>query len=71
MPFESIAIDYFDYAGTHYLVVVDRLSNWIEVMKTPPASAYSGSKGLIMLLRELFASSVCLLDFRLMAGLKW
>ena len=55
MPFESIAIDYFDYAGTHYLVVVDRLSNWIEVMKTPPASAYSGSKGLIMLLRELFA----------------
>ena len=55
MPFESIAIDYFDYAGTHYLVVVDRLSNWIEVMKTPPASVYSGSKGLIMLLRELFA----------------
>ena len=58
MPFESIAIDYFDYAGTHYLVVVDRLSNWIEVMKTPPASAYSGSKGLIMLLRELFLDLV-------------
>ena len=55
MPFDSIAIDYFDYAGTHYLVVVARLSNWIEVMKTPPASVYSGSKGLIMLLRELFA----------------
>ena len=55
MPFESIAIDYFDYVGVHYLVVVERLSNWIEVMKTPPASVYSGSKGLIMLLRELFA----------------
>ena len=40
MPFESIAVDYFDYTGVHYLVVVDRLSNWIEVMKTPPALVY-------------------------------
>ena len=50
MPFESIAVDYFNYAGVHYLVVVDILANWIEVMKTPPASIYSGSKDIIMLL---------------------
>ena len=35
--------------------MVDRLLNWIEVRKTPPALVYSGSKGLIILLRELFA----------------
>ena len=55
MPFESIAADYFDFAGSHYLVVVDRLSNWVEVMRTPPASELSGAKGLLRLLRELFA----------------
>ena len=34
MPFESIAADYFDFGGRHYLGIVDRLSNWIEVFVT-------------------------------------
>ena len=55
MPFESVAMDYFGYAGTQYLVVVDKLSDWVEVMRTPPASVYPGSKDLLMLLRGWFA----------------
>ena len=31
VPFEMICSDYFQLAGNHYLVVVDRLSGWPEV----------------------------------------
>ena len=55
MPFESIAADYFDFAGRHYLVIVDRLSNWIEVLKAPVGSVQSGAKGLCSWLRDYFA----------------
>ena len=30
-PFEAVASDYFNLAGNHYLVVVDRLTNWADV----------------------------------------
>ena len=32
-PFESIAADYFDLHGVHYLVTVDRLSGWLDVTR--------------------------------------
>ena len=55
MPFESIAADYFDFAGRHYLVIVDRLSGWIEVMKAPVGSVQAGAKGLCEWLRQYMA----------------
>ena len=53
-PTSSEDISKHGNTGIQYLVAVDRLSKWIEVMKTPPASVHSGSKGLIRLLRESF-----------------
>ena len=54
-PFESIAADFFDLAGVHYLVTVDRLSGWLDVTRAALGSAGSGAKGLIACLRLLFA----------------
>ena len=33
MPFESISKDFFDLTGIHYLITVDRLSGWIDIMR--------------------------------------
>ena len=38
----------------HYLVVVDRLSNWIDITATPAGSAAAGARGLIKCLRSYF-----------------
>ena len=54
-PFDYVAVDYFEHADRYYLIAVDELSNWMEVMNPPPASIHPGSKGLIVVLRELFA----------------
>ena len=50
--FQCICSDYFDYAGNHYLVTVDRYSNWplVERIST------GGAKTLINSLRRLFAT---------------
>ena len=48
-PFQCVCADYFTYAGYHYLVVVDRYSNWPIVEK-----AADGAKGLITCLRRTF-----------------
>ena len=56
LPFESIASDYFQLEGKHYLVTVDRLTNWPDVRQAEPHSNDSGSKGLIRVFRELFAT---------------
>ena len=53
--FESIAADFFDLAGVHYLVTVNRLSRWLHVTRAAPGSAGSGAKDLIACLRLLFA----------------
>ena len=50
-PFSDICADYFHHAGSHYLVVVDRLSGWPIV-----APAARGAAGLASVLRETFAS---------------
>ena len=47
--------DFFDLAGIHYLVTVDRLSGWLDITRAAPGSAGSGAKGLIACLRLLFA----------------
>ena len=54
-PFKSIVADFFDLAGVHYLVTVDRLSRWLDITRAAPGSAGSGAKGLIACLRLLFA----------------
>ena len=48
-PFQCIASDFFQYAGHHYLVAVDRYSNWPIVER-----ASEGAQGLISALRSTF-----------------
>lgn len=48
-PFQATAADYFQYGGYHYLVAVDRYSNWPIVESTA-----NGSKGLISALKKMF-----------------
>lgn len=50
-PFQCLATDYFQYAGHHYLVAVDRYSNWPIVER-----AVEGAKGLISTLRKTFVT---------------
>lgn len=50
-PFQTVVSDYFTYQGRHYLIVVDRYSNWPIVEETA-----SGSKGLIRALRRVFVT---------------
>ena len=51
----SIA-DFFDYGGSHYLVVGDKLSGWVEVFRSTAGSDLGGSAGLIRHLRTFFAT---------------
>jgi hypothetical protein len=55
-PFEKICGDFFKLGGYYYLVVVDRLSGWPEVVKIKPGTASSGAKGLCQALRRIFAT---------------
>ena len=50
-PFQAICADYFSHGGHHYLVAVDRYSNWPIVEENA-----EGSKGLIAALRRLFVT---------------
>ena len=50
-PFQCICADFLNHKGMHYLVVVDRYSNWPIIER-----AHEGSKGLIDSLRRLFAT---------------
>ena len=54
-PFESIAADYFESSGHHYLVAADRLSGWPEIFKCVPGSPQSGSQGLMCCLRNFMS----------------
>ena len=55
-PFESIYADFFMYAGNHYLVAGDRLSGWVEIFEATSSTAQSGANGLILVLRDMFAT---------------
>ena len=50
-PFLAICADYFSYSGHHYLVAVDRYSNWPMVEENA-----EGSKGRIAALRRVFVT---------------
>ena len=50
-PFQSICADFCHYAGSYYIVVVDRYSNWPIVEKSA-----GGAKGLITCLRRIFVT---------------
>ena len=50
-PFQAICADYFMLGGFHYLVVVDRYSNWPFVEMHA-----EGSAGLIAALRRIFVT---------------
>ena len=55
-PFEKICADFFKLAGHYYLVMVDRLSGWPEVLKVKQNTESSGAKSLCHSLRRLFAT---------------
>ena len=50
-PFQAVVADYFTHMGHHYLVMVDRYSNWPIVEETA-----NGSNGLIRSLRRVFVT---------------
>ncbi|GAB1597479.1 hypothetical protein Ahia01_000965400, partial [Argonauta hians] len=50
-PFQLTCADYFHHRGQHYLVIVDRYSNWPIVER-----AANGSKGLITCLKRTFTT---------------
>ena len=50
-PFQAICSDFFSYKGVHYLVVVDRYSNWPIIAK-----ASAGGAGLVNTLRQTFVT---------------
>jgi len=53
-PFAAIFADFFDYGGCHYLVVGDRLSGWVEVLRSTAGTDLGGSAGLVRHLRTFF-----------------
>ncbi len=50
-PFQAVVADYFNHMGHHYLVIVDRYSNWPIVEETA-----NGSNGLVKSLRKTFVT---------------
>ena len=50
-PFQCLVSDYFHYRGRHYLVAVDRYSNWPIVEESA-----NGAAGLIFALRRIFVT---------------
>ena len=55
-PFEQIAADYCTIGGFHYLITIDRFSNWPDIKQIIPHSKNSGSAGLIQALKRWFAT---------------
>lgn len=55
-PFEEVFADFFEYGGSHYLVVGDRLSGWVEVFGSKKGTDSAGSAGLIHHLRRFFST---------------
>ena len=52
--FQSIAADFFDLAGVHYLVTAARMSGWLDGTREAAGTLGAGAKGLIACLRLLF-----------------
>ena len=50
-PFQCICADFFTYKGVHYLLIVDRYSNWPIVERS-----CDGASGLINCLRRTFVT---------------
>lgn len=50
-PFQCLCADFFTYKGNHYLVIVDRYSNWPIVERSS-----DGALGLISCLRRTFVT---------------
>jgi hypothetical protein len=50
-PFQSICCDFFTHAAKNYLIIVDRYSNWLSVLKL----SRDDSSNLIKALRDYFS----------------
>ena len=55
-PFEAIAADYCMFNGHNYLIIVDRFSNWPQIMKVIHNPNNIGAKGLVRALKRTFAT---------------
>ena len=43
-PFEQVCADFFKLSGHYYLVLVDRLSGWPEVVQIKQGTSFAGAK---------------------------
>ena len=55
-PFEQVCADFFKLSGHYYLVLVDRLSGWPEVVQIKQGTSCAGAKNLCRALRGFFAT---------------
>ena len=55
-PFEQVCADFFKLSGHYYLVLVDRLSGWPEVVQIKQGTSFAGAKSLCRALRGFFAT---------------
>ena len=69
--FDMWCTDYFHHEGNTNLVMVDRFSGWIDVVKTPLGTAASGTTGLVQALRSLFMDRGVPLELSLDGGRKF
>ena len=51
-PFQSLCADFFTYKGKNYLIIVDRYSNWLNIMRL----AKDTSENVISVLRQYFST---------------
>ena len=55
-PFEAVFPDFFHYGSSHYLVVGNRLSGWVEVFRSKAGTNLAGAAGLICHLHSFIAT---------------
>ena len=53
-PFEAVVADYFEFRGSKYLAIGDRLTGWTEAYSVK--KGVEGARGLIAMLRLSFAT---------------
>ncbi|XP_046142800.1 uncharacterized protein K02A2.6-like [Osmia bicornis bicornis] len=46
LPFEKVAVDYFEYAGKNYIAIIDYYSKWLEIIKTKGKTSKETSEAL-------------------------
>ena len=70
-PFAEIFANYFDCAGSHYLVIGDCLSGWSDISQLPHRSPQVGADGLTFYFGSYFARFVVPVEISSDGGLEF